>query len=56
MFGNKAYRAAQKFKLKYGFDSHLFADGKCLALNDEQLAEFLGVPIEVLNRFYGRRK
>ncbi|WP_206812986.1 hypothetical protein [Paradesulfitobacterium ferrireducens] len=50
----KGYRASRKFELKYGFDCKLLADGLALALNHEELAEFLHITPAQLDRFYLR--
>jgi len=48
---NKILRNIQKFKLKYGFDPHLYADGLALGLNNDELAQSLGVKAAVLENF-----
>jgi len=49
---NKLSRAIRKFRFKYGFDPHLYADGWALGLNREELAEFLGVDRCFLDKFF----
>jgi hypothetical protein len=49
---SKGYRNTRKFQLKYGFDPHLFADGWALGLNDEELAQLLGIQRSSLEIFY----
>lgn len=51
MLSKKGYRAAQKFKLKFGFDSHAMADGLSLALNEDDLAKLLHVQPDILHQF-----
>jgi hypothetical protein len=48
---SKGYRNTRKFQLKYGFDPHLFADGWALGLNDEELAQLLGIQRSSLEIF-----
>ena len=53
-FSSKGYRASRKFQLKYGFAAQMLADGLALALNHDQLAEFLDTTPAELDQFFAR--
>ncbi|KLU61995.1 hypothetical protein CEB3_c16940 [Peptococcaceae bacterium CEB3] len=48
---NGVGRNIRKFKLKYGFDPHLYADGWALGLNNDELIQLLSIHPSVLDNF-----
>ena len=56
MPANRVSRNLHKFKLKYGFDPHLYADGLALGLNNDELIQSLGIHPAVLNNFLSAQR